>query len=212
MISLGKHHITITAKGEGERSNIPSLLVQSWWEIHIWIKAASQHALALHPPPSPFLFVRNLAIFTMPCINWHKQKFAHFSSIEVCNAQWRWPDFILSGEGNELKASRVWPRVEYPSCRHTTVASVLLQESSHTVPHTLFIQISTLPSFGMLPPTNRTSSVLQGATIVVHCWAWFQYLWLSMLLQLNSKNLKTYLHTLHQHHLGDHNYVPRLAC
>ena len=46
------------------------------------------------------------------------------------------------------------PLVEYPSCPHTTAASLLSQESSHTVPHCLFMQISTLPSFGMLPPTS----------------------------------------------------------
>ena len=49
----------------------------------------------------------------------------------------------------------LWPWVGYPSCRHTTVASLFPQESSHTVPHSLFIQISTLPSFGMLPPASR---------------------------------------------------------
>ena len=57
-----------------------------------------------------------------------------------------------------------WPRMEYPSCRHTTVASILLHESSHTVPHTLLlIQISTLPSFGMLPPSSCSWPVVQGA-------------------------------------------------
>ena len=56
----------------------------------------------------------------------------------------------------------VLPVVEYPSCRQTTVASVLPQPSSHTVPHTLFIQISTLPSLGTPPPTSRMSPVEQG--------------------------------------------------
>ena len=55
----------------------------------------------------------------------------------------------------------LWPWVRYPSCRHTTVASVLPQESSHTVPHTLFMQISTVPSFGMLPPTSRNWPAVQ---------------------------------------------------
>ena len=64
----------------------------------------------------------------------------------------------------------VWPWVEYPSCRQTTVASVLLHKSSHTVPHTLFIQISTLPSFGMLPPASRNSPVVHGPAINVQHW------------------------------------------
>ena len=63
-----------------------------------------------------------------------------------------------------------WPWVEYPSCRHTTVASVLLQPSSHTVPHTLFIQISTLPSFGTLPPTSRSWPVVHGTAMELQSW------------------------------------------
>ena len=51
----------------------------------------------------------------------------------------------------------------YPSCRHNTVASLLPQESSHTVPHRLFMQISTLPSFGMLPPASRSWPCIHGA-------------------------------------------------
>ena len=62
-----------------------------------------------------------------------------------------------------------WPCVEYPSCLHTTVASVELQPSSHTVPHTLFIQISTLPSFGTLPPTSCSWPVKHGARIRKYC-------------------------------------------
>ena len=56
-----------------------------------------------------------------------------------------------------------WLWVEYPSCRHTTVASALPQKSSHTVPHSLSMQISTLPSFAMLPPTSRSWPCVQGA-------------------------------------------------
>ena len=55
----------------------------------------------------------------------------------------------------------VRPWVGYPSCRHTTVASELPQESSHTVPHSLFMQISTLPSFALLPPASRSWPVVQ---------------------------------------------------
>ena len=62
-----------------------------------------------------------------------------------------------------LDQSLFWPFVVYPSCWHTTEASVLSQESSHTVPHRLFVQISTLPSFGMLPPASRSWPVVQTA-------------------------------------------------
>ena len=68
------------------------------------------------------------------------------------------------------KSESVSPWVEYPSCRHTTEASILLQPSSHTVPHTLFIHISTLPSFGTLPPTNRRGALVHGATVEVYQW------------------------------------------
>ena len=55
------------------------------------------------------------------------------------------------------------PWVQYPSCRHTTVASVLPQESPQTVPQVLFMQISTLPSIAMLPPASRSWPGVQGA-------------------------------------------------
>ena len=55
------------------------------------------------------------------------------------------------------------PWVEYPSCRHTTVASAFPQKSSHTVPHSLLMQISTLPSLAMIPPTSRSWPGVQGA-------------------------------------------------
>ena len=51
--------------------------------------------------------------------------------------------------------------VENPSCLHTTLASGVPQKSSHTVPHVLALQISTRPSFGPLPPTNRRSPEAQ---------------------------------------------------
>ena len=55
------------------------------------------------------------------------------------------------------------PVVEYPSWRHTTVASGAPQESSQIVPQILFMHISTLPSLGMLPPTNLSCPVVQDA-------------------------------------------------
>ena len=56
------------------------------------------------------------------------------------------------------------PVIEYPSCLHTTVASVTPHESSQTVPHSLLMQISILPSFGTLPPASRMSPVEHGAS------------------------------------------------
>ena len=44
-----------------------------------------------------------------------------------------------------------------PSCLQTTLASLASHPSSHTVPHSLLIQISTLPSKGLKPPDNLTS-------------------------------------------------------
>ena len=55
------------------------------------------------------------------------------------------------------KPAVYWPAVPYPSCLQTTLASAVDQESSHTVPHTLFRQISTLPSSWFWPPTSLRS-------------------------------------------------------
>ena len=44
------------------------------------------------------------------------------------------------------------PIGENPSCLHTTLASEVLQESSHAVPHVLLLQISTRPSYLCVPP------------------------------------------------------------
>lgn len=63
-------------------------------------------------------------------------------------------------------AVRFWscvPVSENPSCLHTTVASVALNESSHTVPQTLALQISRRPSRLEDPFTSRTSPASQPA-------------------------------------------------
>ena len=52
----------------------------------------------------------------------------------------------------------------YPSCLHTTLASLLSQLLWHTVPHTPLMQISTLPALSRGPPAKRTVPVMQ-------CWA-----------------------------------------
>ena len=44
------------------------------------------------------------------------------------------------------------PIVENPSCLQTTLASRVLQESSHTVPHVLLLQSFTRPSYRFVPP------------------------------------------------------------
>lgn len=52
-----------------------------------------------------------------------------------------------------VKASLALPN---PSSRHTTVAALMLQLSSHTVPHSPFFSTSTLPSPILAPPFRRT--------------------------------------------------------
>ena len=54
-----------------------------------------------------------------------------------------------------------------PSCRHATLASVVLQRSSQTVPQALLLQTSTRPSY-TAPPTSRISPGLQIAVGDVH--------------------------------------------
>ena len=49
----------------------------------------------------------------------------------------------------------------YPSCLHTTLASLLSQPLSHTVPHTPLMQISTLPALSSGPSTKRSVSLVQ---------------------------------------------------
>ena len=49
------------------------------------------------------------------------------------------------------------PSVEYPSCLHTTVASMLSQFVSHTTTQVLLRHISTRPSLGTKPSASLTS-------------------------------------------------------
>ena len=75
--------------------------------------------------------------------------------------------------------------VPYPSCLQTTLASVEDQESSHTVPHTLFRHISTLPSYGFWPFTSLRSPSKQVVLVTWHLTPasslWSQLLWLRWL-------------------------------
>lgn len=59
-----------------------------------------------------------------------------------------------------LKRARA-PVSENPACLQATEASTVPQESSHTVPQSLFTQTSTRPSVETLPPTRRTSPLEQ---------------------------------------------------
>ena len=59
------------------------------------------------------------------------------------------------------------PVGENPSCLQATLASGVPQASSHTVPHVLLLQISTLPSPRFLPPRSRISPFEQRATIMM---------------------------------------------
>lgn len=51
--------------------------------------------------------------------------------------------------------------IRYPNCRQTTLASGVLQTSSHTVPHTPSLQTSTLPSSNSEPSLNCISPWVQ---------------------------------------------------
>ena len=64
--------------------------------------------------------------------------------------------------------TNVLPEGENPSCLQATVASKVDQKSSHTVPQTSFQQISTRPSYGVVPPTSlmSPSSQTPGGNIV----------------------------------------------
>ena len=53
------------------------------------------------------------------------------------------------------------PCASNPSCLQTTRASLVPQRSSHTVPHSLSIQTSTLPSVSFDPPTSLISPSVQ---------------------------------------------------
>ena len=98
-----------------------------------------------------------------------------------------------------------WPCVEYPSCRHTTVASLVPQESSHTVPHILSMQISTLPSFAMLPPASCSWPFVQGAihkmTVAIE-----------LVVLMHTSICLIYLHNSHQHQQSGGSCVTRLDC
>ena len=54
-----------------------------------------------------------------------------------------------------------------PNCLQATLASGVPQASSHTVPHALLLQISTLPSPRFLPPRSRISPFEQRATNIM---------------------------------------------
>ena len=66
-----------------------------------------------------------------------------------------------------LYTNRYLPVGENPSCLQATLASGVPQASSHTVPHVLLLQISTLPSPRFLPPRSRISPFEQRATIMI---------------------------------------------
>ena len=54
-----------------------------------------------------------------------------------------------------------------PSCLHTTFEFSSLHPSSHILPHVLFRQISTLPSFASDPPTSLTSPSSQVSSVMM---------------------------------------------
>ena len=60
------------------------------------------------------------------------------------------------------------PVAENPSCLHATLASLVSHPSSHTVPHVLFIQISTRPSSKVFPSTSLIAPSVHPMMIFKH--------------------------------------------
>ena len=89
----------------------------------------------------------------------------------MCNAEyklaneiWIQPHILMWEHSDECKDTFIVDLLAvyaYPSCLQTTVASMLSQESSHTVPHWSLMHTSTLPSYWLEPPTRRTSPYIQ---------------------------------------------------
>ena len=67
---------------------------------------------------------------------------------------------IIISEFHRQKYSFSILYLEYPSCPHTTLASMASQASSQTVPHVSLMQTSIRPSKRSVPPTSRTCPVL----------------------------------------------------
>lgn len=62
------------------------------------------------------------------------------------------------------------PNGKKPSCPHATFASRVSQPSSQTVPHTPYIQISTLPLVDLTTPVSLTSPWVQLEIATVTAW------------------------------------------
>ena len=62
--------------------------------------------------------------------------------------------------GLAIYIHKAWPRGMNPSWPHTTFASRVVQDLSHTVPQALLMQTSTLPSAELYPLTSLTSPSL----------------------------------------------------
>lgn len=145
----------------GTRVNIPWQLTpaSSKWSLEQLINELCEQSIRLLSLPLHSTLLRKIG--PTPTPKWASVKAT--ASVGICEVgSWVfepvWMMFVYN-----LYWYWYWPLVEYPSCKHTTLASVLPQTSSHTVPHWLFTQISTLPSFSMLPPTSRSLPVVQGA-------------------------------------------------
>ena len=115
------------------------------------------------------------AYFRYHCIRHHQERLdQHQPQSEHC---WSQLHLLAHKYSHTFKYPKQsvwlsWPWLEYSNCRHTTVASSVPQESSHTVPHSLFMQISTLPSFGMLPPASRRWPSTHGAVWQKNVYWW----------------------------------------
>ena len=95
------------------------------------------------------------------------EELARLESDEISGLWWD-PMLSISGYTNHMCVT-VSAEQELLDFSEDTVSNQSLftsfeQDSAdHTVPHTLFMQISTLPSFAMLPPASRNCPSVQGA-------------------------------------------------
>lgn len=89
-----------------------------------------------------------------------------------------------------------------PSCLHTTTASMLPQESSQTVPHTLLLQISTRPSVIAVPPTSRKAPFV----VELHVWAAAKIMIMNTICIIlhNIHSIANYSHESNGRHLCMH--------
>jgi hypothetical protein len=87
--------------------------------------------------------------------------------IETRNCSCKIGKVLNNNHGMQFQQSK--PAGEYPSCLQATLASLVDQKPSQTVPHVSFQQSSTRPSSSVLPPRSLRSPLLQSTGIEGRC-------------------------------------------